>query len=208
MYTGGNSAGLQPVKSYTGDGHTGVIKQYAVAAGDTNALFRGSPVKLAGGVDAAGIPFVTLAAPGDDLVGVAYGSRYMPTRLPPNYIPYGPAYVVVYVDPHMEFIIGGPADLDFQGECNFNLTEEVGDRCYGFSTVAIDPATKSADETGQIRVLRRVQAPYAIVDGYCDDPAIGYYEVRINCHQYTQKQPCIEAEKSEEGGETKREGEE
>jgi len=191
MNIGGAAAGLQPVKSYSGAGHSGVIKHYAVAADDTNALFKGTPVKLAGGTDSNGLPIVTRADPGDALVGVAYGSRYIPERLPPCYIPYGPAVVMVYTDPHMEFEMNVPAadfDLATDVEVNFDLTAEVGDTCYGFSTVTIDPATKKAagDATGQVRILREVQAPYSRSGAYCAEPEWLSVIVRINTHQYMQ----------------------
>lgn len=63
--------GLAPVQNLTSGAFNGQVNIYAIAAADTNAYYVGDLVKLSNsGGDGAGTPGITLAAAGNQVVGV------------------------------------------------------------------------------------------------------------------------------------------
>lgn len=65
--------GFIPVKHVTGAPYNGQCNIYAVAAGDSTAIFVGDPVKITSDANAQGIQLVTKATAGAAVLGVCVG---------------------------------------------------------------------------------------------------------------------------------------
>jgi hypothetical protein len=112
--------GLSPVKTITGAAWNEQGNLYAIANDASNTYAIGDVVKVAGGSDATGIPYVTKAATTDTPVGVVVGVRVadptvslVGTTLALNtiYLPLssGTRYVYVVDDPNVIFEVQGDA---------------------------------------------------------------------------------------------------
>ena len=112
--------GLSPVKTITGGPFNEQGRLYAIANDASNTYAIGDVVKVAGGSDTTGIPYVTKAATTDTPVGVVVGVRVsdpgvslVGTTLALNtiYLPLnsGTRYVYVVDDPNVIFEVQGDA---------------------------------------------------------------------------------------------------
>jgi hypothetical protein len=110
--------GLSPVKSITGAPFNEQGRLYAIANDGSNTYAIGDIVKVAGGSDTTGIPYVTKAATTDTPVGVIVGLRVsdpgvslVGTTLALNtiYLPLssGLRYAFVVDDPNVIFEVQG-----------------------------------------------------------------------------------------------------
>lgn len=106
--------GLSPVGTITGAAYNEQGRLYAIANDGTNTYAIGDVVKVAGGSDTSGVPYVTKAATTDTPVGVIVGIRVadpstslVGTTLALNqiYLPLnsGLRYVYVVDDPNVIF---------------------------------------------------------------------------------------------------------
>lgn len=181
--------GLKPVKMLNGSPWNGKVNMYYKAVGLSEAIFKGSPVKLAGSADASGkYPTVQLAEATGPIVGVVMGFSNTPyigvdvTNLDLLYSLSDTAhYVVVCDDPNVIFECQEDSSTNFTADsigCNCDLTAESGDTNTGRSTVELDCATETTTSTLEVRILRLVDR---------EDNALGDYakfEVLINVHAY------------------------
>lgn len=112
--------GLSPVGTITGAAYNEQGRLYAIANDGTNTYAIGDVVKVAGGSDTSGVPYVTKAASTDTPVGVIVGIRVadpstslVGTTLALNqiYLPLnsGLRYVYVVDDPSVIFSVEGDA---------------------------------------------------------------------------------------------------
>jgi hypothetical protein len=112
--------GLSPVGTITGAAYNEQGRLYAIANDGSNTYAIGDVVKVAGGSDTSGVPYVTKAASTDTPVGVIVGIRVadpgtslVGTTLALNqiYLPLnsGLRYVFVVDDPAVIFQVEGDA---------------------------------------------------------------------------------------------------
>ena len=73
--------GFTPVMHLNGSPYNGQRTAYAVASGDSTAIFVGDLVKLGGSADAEGRRTVAQAAAGNAVIGVVVGFDVDPTNL-------------------------------------------------------------------------------------------------------------------------------
>ena len=172
--------GFTPVKMLDGSPYNGAVETYYIPTTEATAIFRGSPVKLAGGADADGIPTVTLAATNDAAIGVAIDFGFNPDDLSQNYHPAAtgnPMYVKVAPAATVVFEIQEDSSTVFTAadvSLNAGFTAESGNTTTGRSTIEIDCSTEHTTNTLSLQLLRLVQRP---------DNAFGDYakwEVRFN----------------------------
>lgn len=181
MYWNGHNTGL----SLSRNAHRGpdfVLRRYAVDAADTSKIFRGSPVKKTGAAFENGTAVVTLANPGDALIGVVVGLEYVPTREGLDYVQ-GAGYVLVIDDPDAVFVATSTTPLAVNDiGLNINLTAQTA-QSGRLSDVILNPATITNAATGQMRVLGKVPAQWADMRDASGNVMVTHYEVQINRHQ-------------------------
>ena len=181
--------GLKPLRYLSGAPWNGKFNIYYKAAALAEAIFIGSPVKLAGSADALGkYPTIQLAGAGGPIVGVVVGFGSTPeivadvTNLNLKYsLTLTAHYVAVVDDPSVIFECQEDSSTTFTADsvgCNADLTTESGNTTTGKSTVEIDCATEANTSTLEVRILRLVDRV---------DNALGTYskwEILINVHAY------------------------
>lgn len=154
--------GLRPVRHANGSPYNGAVEIMALATGETNAIFIGSPVKSAGSANADGIPTCTLAGAGDKIRGAVVGFDVDPDNLSLQYRTASTARLVkVASDPGLVFEVqedgvGGALAVTAVGNVA-NLTAEVGNTTFGNSTVELDTNTAGTGTDGQVMILGFVQ---------------------------------------------------
>lgn len=185
-------AGLSPI-SDNGTPWSGQGMLVAFASGDSNNIFIGDPLVPAGGVDAFGVPYVTIASAGatdvvvGSFVGVAngpakgYSAAYTLTQDKPIYRQASVAnYGFITTNPDQLFAIqedsvGGAIAITTGGFANGNLISGAGSTQTGLSGWMLDSSTvASGNSTYQLKVLGLLRGP---------DNAIGNYAkwiVRLN----------------------------
>lgn len=176
--------GLRPVGSLNAACYTGKVRQYFVPATDSNAIYIGDTVKLAGSsgsvnADDANYPTAAIAASGDAVIGVCVGVKPLPTDLTVGYRKASTAmYILVEVDPNTIYEIQGDSGTWAVGDVGYNatLTVTAGSTVTGRSaSVATTPAATS---TLDLQILGFSPA---------SDNEIGAYSrllVRLNDHQF------------------------
>ena len=183
--------GLKPLGYLNGSPWNGKFRIYYKAAALAEAIFIGSPVKLAGSADALGkYPTIQLAGAGGPILGAVVGFGNTPnivadvTNLSLKHSPTLTAnYVAVVDDPSVIFEIQEDSSTTFTADsvgCNADLTTESGNTTTGKSTVEIDCATETTTSTLEIRILRLIDRV---------DNELGTYskwEILINVHAYGQ----------------------
>ena len=181
--------GLKPLRYLNSTPWNGRFSIYYKAVGLNEAIFIGSPVKLAGSADTLGkYPTIQLAGAGGPIVGAVIGFGNTPnlvadvTDLDLTYSPASTAaYVAVVDDPSVIFECQEDSSTTFTADsvgCNCDLTTESGSTTTGKSTVELDCATETTTSTLEVRILRLVDRV---------DNALGAYskwEVLINVHAY------------------------
>jgi hypothetical protein len=180
---------LRPLRYLNGTPWNGRFSIYYKAVGLGEAIFKGSPVKLAGSADATGkYPTISLAADGVPILGAVIGFGNTPnlvadvTDLDLLYSPTLTAcYVAVADDPSIIFEAQEDSSTTFtvtEVGLNASLTTESGNTTTGWSTVEIDCATEATTNTLGIRILRLIDR----VDNELGD--YSKWEVLINAHAY------------------------
>jgi hypothetical protein len=159
-----------------------VLTRYAVDPADVSKFFMGSPVSLTGAAFENGVPVVTLANPGDALIGVVVGWDYIPVREGVDYVQ-GAAYLHIIDDPDAVFVATSSTPLAVNDiGMNINLTAQAVQNGR-FSDVQLDAATVGSAATNQLRVLRKVPAHWADMKDVDGNIELTHYEVKINRHQ-------------------------
>ena len=184
--------GLKPIKHLNGTPWNGKFNIYYKAVGLAEAIFIGSPVKLAGAADTLGTyPTIQLAGAGVPIVGTVVGFGNTPylaadvTDLDRLHSPTLTAnYVAVADDPGLIFECQEDSSTTFTAAtavgATVSLTTESGNTTTGHSTVELDCSTEHTTSTLGMRILRLVDRP---------DNELGEFskwEVMINAHAYGQ----------------------
>jgi hypothetical protein len=184
-----NPFGLKPLRYLNGTPWNGQVRIYYKDATLAEAMFIGSPVKLAGSADALGkYPSIALADAGVPILGAIVGFGDTPNIIGDMTTPsrlYSPseteAYVAVADDPSIIFECQEDSTTAFTVDdvgLNASLTAESGNTTTGKSTVEIDCSTEDATATLGVKILRLVDR----VDNELGDHA--KWEVLINAHAY------------------------
>lgn len=164
MANANSPRGLLPVRDGSGRPWTGGARLYYVPASDSNAMYIGDPVILAGSADADGVPSVTIgtAAGGAYVLGpiVAVSPLAGAGASGRDSTVYRAAsterYVWVADDPDLEFLIqedavGGALAAADVG-LNADLIAGAGSTAYGFSGWQLDTSTKATTATLQLKI--------------------------------------------------------
>lgn len=183
--------GLRPIRNLNGSDWNNQVKKYYVPASDTDDMFIGDPVVLAGSSDTRGIPTAQLATAGatNKITGVIVGVLVSEGREGDNvnlnkvYREGGVrAYLQVCEDPDTIF------EVQFDDSAtlattdvglNFNLASGTGNTTNGISGWEAATSTAATTNTLQVHLMRVLEA---------DDNEVGDFargEVLINLHSYT-----------------------
>lgn len=184
--------GLRPVQTL-GHGHyTGAVRQYSVPSGDSNAIYVGDLVKLAGTaqfINGSTFTDIAIAASGDVFVGVVVGFL-AETRDSTIYRAASTQRIaLVCDDPNALFEVsqgsgGTPLTANDIG-LNANISVVAGSTYTGQSGSVIDNTTEATTNTLDLKIV-------GMVNRVDNDPgsAVGtgaassHLLVRLNRHQY------------------------
>jgi len=172
-------AGLAPAMYRNGNVWNGMVRLYAIAAADTNAIYPGDPVKVTGVGDANGLQIVTLATAGATCRGVVvalatalpYGYQGGPlinfNDLTKTFRPSGANaqvyYAAVVDDPDVLFEIqeaftASPIQAANMAK-NANFVYAAPATGVAFSGVTLDPTTVAVTATLNLKIIQAVQRP-------------------------------------------------
>ncbi|MEA2038867.1 MAG: hypothetical protein U9N82_03435 [Thermodesulfobacteriota bacterium] len=182
--------GMKPISHINGSPWNGMFRMYYKAAGLSEAIFVGSPVKSAGSADSTGkYPTIQLAGT-DPIRGVVIGFAKTPygvfdaTDLDLKYSPSDTAhYVAVVDDPSVIFEMQEDSSTALtvtEIGLNASPTTESGSTTTGLSSVEIDCSTENTTSTLSLKILRLLDR---------EDNELGDYakfEVLINSHELGQ----------------------
>jgi hypothetical protein len=156
--------GLTPVRAGNGAPWGANLRRYYVPATDSNNMFIGDPVIIAGSADADGVPTATIATAGatNRITGVIVGYTPSPTILANRYRLASTAeYILVAEGPDLvyevqEDAVGGALAATDVG-LNADLVAGSGSTSTGLSGWQLDTSTKGTGATLQVRILGFVQ---------------------------------------------------
>ena len=178
--------GFRPVGSLDGSSLNGRVTKFYVPATDETAIFIGDLVKngATSGQLNAGDPYyavATVAASGDNVLGVCVGVEPLPGSLAINYRKASTGmYIFVETDPNTIYSIQTDSVGAAVTDINLNATVTVGagSTTTGMSTSVISGVTLAADAALDTLVVGYDPAP--------DNEAGAYARVlvKLNLHQY------------------------
>lgn len=156
--------GFRPYRFLSGAAYNGQATKYAVAAGDSTALFVGDLVKLGTATNIPnGFRSVTQAAAGDAVLGAVVGFEINTNSLDiPQYrLASTLRYVYVADDPNILFTAQEdgdttPLNLNSSG-LNVNFIVAAGSTLTGASGMQIDSNTVSTTATLTLKLIEPVQ---------------------------------------------------
>ena len=169
MANSDRACGLKPVRYLNGTPWNGQVTMYYKSAA-SNAIYKGSPVKLGGSADATGkTPSVDKADTSNGVLGVAVGFANQRnvamdvTNLERDYCPASTAmYIAVVDDPNVVFEVqednGASAHMEAGdvGQMIALASSSAGSTTTGLSTAELDSdgnASNTASHTAQYQVL-------------------------------------------------------
>lgn len=178
--------GFIPRRHANGAPYSGACKRYYVASDETNNIFIGDPVDLAGDGDANGVPEVVRATAGSGgyVVGVVVGYENLTSdNLSSPYRPASTAgYLLVADDPSLEFEIQEDSDSATLAATSIGLNADfaigTGNTSTAISATELDSNTADTTNTLQCRILELANR---------GDNEIGTnakWLVRFNLHRY------------------------
>lgn len=155
--------GFKPVRHRSGAPYSGSATRYHVAAGETNNIFIGDPVKLTGTggeLNEGGLRAgVELAAAGDTLIGIVVGFENLTSdNLSRTYRPASTeGYLLVVDDPEVLFEVqedsdGGALAVANIGQ-NINHVAGTGNTLTGTSASEIDSSSAATTATLSFRIV-------------------------------------------------------
>lgn len=166
--------GLRPVRTISGAPWNAQLKRVYFAAGESNAIFIGDPVVLAGASDTPGnYPTVTIASAGatNSIYGVVVGFDTDPTDLTLLHRKASTArYGYVVIDPHVIFEVQCSGTLAYTDVgANAVLTAGGGgSTTTGYSSWALyNTTTPAADATFQLNIMGVSHRPNNTIGQYC-----------------------------------------
>jgi hypothetical protein len=178
-----SATGVTPVRYLSGAPYAGAVNRYCVPASDTDPIYIGSLVKLAGSADADGVPTVAIiAATGSLTIGPVVSVE----AATPDSLVYRAASTLRYV-----YVADDP-NLVHSVQCNGTLTATmIGNVC------DLSPATTGSTTTGRSLTEALLSSVSASGDGTEDflivraDPRVGNelgadarIWVRLNNHSF------------------------
>ena len=170
--------------------------KYDIDAGETNAIFKGEPVKV--DIDASSGGYIVTAAAGTAMVGVLNGVLFTDaTTLKPTFSNFYPAAttpansedITAFVndDPFQEYIIGTNATLGgtlalrkSKIGLTYATTAAAGSTTNGESSITLD-ISSAATTAKQLRMVRIAEDP----ENEDQTAANCKVVVKVNLHQYT-----------------------
>ena len=170
--------------------------KYDIDAGETNAIFKGEPVKI--DIDASTGGYIVTAAAGTAMVGVLNGVLFTDaTTSKPTFSNFYPAAttpansedITAFVndDPFQEYIIGTDATLGgtlalrkSKIGLTYATTAAAGSTTTGESSIQLDVST-GATTAKQLRMVRIAEDP----ENEDQTAANCKVVVKVNLHQYT-----------------------
>lgn len=197
MANNDNAMGLRPIKYRDGTPYNGGGNPYFIPAADTNAMFVGDPVTIAGSANTAEVtapgfgkfqpgtlPTIKLATAGagNNLIGSIQSFAPNPSNLEQKHRPASQARIAFVCDsPDVIFEIQEDSDSATLAATsvglNIDLVAGTGSTVTGLSKWEADSNTAATGATLQLRLLRLVNR---------EDNEIGAnakWEVFINSHQ-------------------------
>jgi hypothetical protein len=156
--------GLTPVRYASGAPYNGASNVYYAPASDSNALYIGDPVIIAGSADTDGVPSITIATAGASFTGVVVGFKPDANIVANGYRAASTAaYVYVADDPDLLFevqedAVGGALAAADVG-LNADLVSGSGSATTKRSGWQLDTSTKATTATLQTRIVGFVQRP-------------------------------------------------
>jgi len=184
--------GLRPVGTVNGQPYSGSIRQYAVPASDSTAIFLGDPVKLVGTsqfINGQAFANVAQAATGDVIVGAVVAVLPVTHESAIYRVASTQRIVLVADDPNALFEVqqvagGTPLTANDVG-LNANFVVAAGSAFTGLSGVTLNNTTEATTGTLDLKIV-------GMVNRADNDPgsAVGTgadasrFLVRINRHQY------------------------
>lgn len=189
-------SGLTPINE-NGVPWTGQVMLVAFKSDNANNIFRGDPLIPAGGCDAFGVPYVTIATAGatNKVVGAFVAPNQGPARganaaatllqSAPTYRPASVAnYGLMTSDPNQLYAIqedgvGGAIAAASAGFANGNLIAGAGNTTTGMSGWLLDSSTVgSGNATYQLKVLGLLRGPDNAFGASATD--LAKFVVRLN----------------------------
>ena len=170
--------------------------KYDIDAGESNAIFKGEPVKV--DIDASTGGYIVTAAAGTAMVGVLNGVLFTDaTTLKPTFSNFYPAAttpansedITAFVndDPFQEYIIGTNATLGgtlalrkSKIGLTYATTAAAGSTTNGESSITLD-ISSAATTAKQLRMVRIAEDP----ENEDQTAANCKVVVKVNLHQYT-----------------------
>lgn len=164
--------GLRPVRYLNGAPWNGQVSRYLLPATDSNNMFIGDPVTLAGdagasgsfvlGVPTGGMPTVSIGVAGSAIVGSIVGFEINPARLDILHRPASVAMVALVCDDpnvifHMQEQNTGTAFTSAEVSLNANFVSGTGSSVTGYSGFVIDNAGEATTATLNLRLMRLAQ---------------------------------------------------
>jgi hypothetical protein len=192
-------SGLKPIKNLNGSPWNGKANVYYIPATDTDAMFIGDIVKLAGSADASGkYPSIAKSDAGDVTnVGVIIGFGLQPQVMGnpdnPN-MKYRVAstamYALVVDDPFVIFEVqedsdGNTITADMVGLAA-NFVDGGGSTTTGLSGIEIDSSDTGTDTAGNLRILRAVNREDNVLGEHCK------WEVLLAEHAYREQVTVVD----------------
>lgn len=189
--------GLKPLRYLNGSPWNGACNQYYVA--DGTDIFIGDAVVLGGtaaaagitvnGIDCEGMPTVTPASAGGNIVGVCVGVLPITSASTLHYAS-GGAIILVADDPNIVFRVQESSVTSSiqiaQIGNNFDLIATAGSTTTGLSAMVLNSEDASGTATAQLRLLRLARADRTTNPISTTGAAGNYadFEVLINEHTY------------------------
>lgn len=176
--------GLRPIKISGAGSCQHALETFYVPASDSDAIYIGDPVILAGSADADGIPTVKLATAGssNNISGVVVGVVPETDDSEIFRVPSKDSYVLVATDVNQLFEIRVDGELKATDiGANANLKAGDGSDATGFSGFSLDASSIGSDENLQLVIDGVSQS----IDNELGLNAVAH--VRLNLHQKRNK---------------------
>lgn len=157
MANANSPRGLVPVKNADGSAWNGQTVMYYCAATNSQAMYRGDPVILAGSADPNGVATIQLASTGTSarITGAIVGWVPSPTILANGHRLASTAeYALVAAGPNLVYEVQEDGTLALASVgLNIDLTAGSGSNVTGWSGYQAKTSTASSGATHQMRIL-------------------------------------------------------
>lgn len=151
--------GLMPYRAPGAARGSGALETFYIPATDTDAVFIGSPVKLAGGADANGVASISGdVSAGGVVVGVVTGFKFVTADSKVHREASTERYAFVNTDPNQQYEIQEDSDGAALAAADVGLNASLtglnaGNATTGWSSVEIDSSTKAVTGTLDVHLI-------------------------------------------------------